>query len=114
MLDNETVKALIWFEKNQMKSNLDQFQCILHSKTPDPEFCISLCDTVIEPSDTVIDDKLTFHQHVKKMTTNAALKLNALPRQSKWLDPEVRHLSLVASSIAFWFGISVVGQTCWL
>ncbi len=26
----------------------------------------------------------------------------------------VRHLSLVASSIALWFGISVVGQTCWL
>ncbi len=51
---------------------------------------------VIEPSDTVnllgivIDDKLTFHQHVKKMTTNAALKLKALRRQSKWIDPEVR------------------------
>ncbi len=39
---------------------------------------------------TVIDDKLTFHLHVKKMTTNAALKLNALQRQSKWLDPKVR------------------------
>ncbi len=68
----------------------------IHSKTPDPEFCISLGDTVIEPSDTVdllrivIDNKLTFHQHVKKMTSNAALKLNALRRQSKWLDPEVR------------------------
>ncbi len=41
-------------------------------------------DTVIEPSDTVdlmgivIDDKLNFHQHVKKMISNAALKLNAL------------------------------------
>ncbi len=56
----------------------------LYSKTPDPEICISLGDTVIKPSDTVdllgivIDDKLTFHQHVKKMTSNAALKLNAL------------------------------------
>ncbi len=61
-----------------------------------PEFCISFGNTVIEPSDTVdllgivIDDELTFHQHVKMMTTNAALKLNALRRQSKWLDPEVR------------------------
>ncbi len=79
-----------------MKANPNKFQCILHSKTPDPEFCISLGDTIIEPSDTVdllgivIDDKLTFHQHVKKMITNANLKLNALRRQSKWLDPEVR------------------------
>ncbi len=96
MLEHETVKALKWFEENHMKANPDKFQCILHSKTPDPEFCISLGDTVIQPSDTVdlmgivIDDKLTFHQHVKKMTINAALKLNALRRQSKWLDPEVR------------------------
>ncbi len=84
MLENETVKPLKWFEENHMKANPDKFQCILHSKTPDPEFCISLGDTVIEPSDTVdllrivIDDKLTLHQHVKKMTSNAALKLNAL------------------------------------
>ncbi len=84
VLENETVKALKWFEENHIKVNPDKFQCILHSKTPDPELCISLGDTVIEPSDTVdllgivIDDKLTFHQHVKKMATNAALKLNAL------------------------------------
>ncbi len=75
-------------EQNHMTANPD--------KTADPQFCISLGDTVIEPSDTVdllgivISDKLTFHQHVKTMTSNAALKLNALQRQSKWLDPEVR------------------------
>ncbi len=86
VLENETLKALKWFEENQMKANPDKFPCILHSKTPDPEFCISLGDTVIEPSDTVdllrivIDDKLTFHQHVKKTTSNAALKLYALRR----------------------------------
>ncbi len=84
MLENETVKALKWFEEIHMKANPDKFQYILHSKTPDPEFFISLSDTVIEASDTVdvlgivIDGKLTFHQHVKKTTTNTALKLNAL------------------------------------
>ncbi len=31
----------------------DKFQCMLQSKTPDPEFCIYLGDTVMEPSDTV-------------------------------------------------------------
>ncbi len=79
VLENETVKALKWFKENHMKANLDRFQRILHIvKTPDPEFCISLGDIVIEPSDTVdllgivIDDKFTFHQHVKKMTSNAA------------------------------------------
>ncbi len=49
--------------------------------------------TVIDPSDIVvflgivIDDKLIFSQHVKKITNSAALKLNVLWR---WLDPEVR------------------------
>ncbi len=84
MLLNETVKALKWFEENHMKANPDNMQCILHSKIPDIEFGISLGDIVIEPSDTVdllrivIDDKLTFHQHMKKMPNKAALKLNAL------------------------------------
>ncbi len=83
MLENETMKALKWCEENHMKVNPDKFQYILHSKPPDPEFCISLGNTGIETSDTVdllgivIYDKLTFHQHVKKITTNAAPKLNA-------------------------------------
>ncbi len=84
VLENVTVKALKWFEENHMKANPDKFQCILHSKSPDPDFCISLGDTVNKPSDRVdvlrivIEDQFTFHQHVKKMTNNAALKLNAL------------------------------------
>ncbi len=68
------INALKWFEENHMKANADKFQCILVSKTPGPDLCISLGDIVIEPSDTVdlmgivIDDKLTFHSHVKKIT----------------------------------------------
>ncbi len=38
----------------------------------------------------IIDDKLSFGQHVKKIIHKAALKLNALRRQSKWLDQDVR------------------------
>ncbi len=126
VLENEIVKALKRFEENHMKENSDKFQCILHSKTPDPEFGISLGNTVIEPSDTVdllgiiIHDKLTFHHHVKKMTNNAALKLNALQRQSKWLDPEVRldyGRTLVNSSFQYcplaWYVCSWI-ETCWL
>ncbi len=54
ILETETVKALTWFEGNDMKAIVDKFQCILHSKTYDPDFCISLGSTVIDPSDTVI------------------------------------------------------------
>ncbi len=32
VLENETVKALKWFEENHMKVNPDKFQCILHNK----------------------------------------------------------------------------------
>ncbi len=72
VLENETVKALKWFEENHMKANPDKFQCILHSKNTDAEFCISFGDTVIEPSDTVdllgivIDDKLTIPSACEK------------------------------------------------
>ncbi len=45
VLENETVKALKWFEENHMKANTNKFQYILHSKTPDPELCISLSDS---------------------------------------------------------------------
>ncbi len=92
----KAVLALKWLEENHINENPDRFQCNLHSKTPDPGFCISLGDIVIEPSCTVdllaivIDDKVTFHHHVKKITNDAALRLIALQRQSKWLEPEVR------------------------
>ncbi len=49
-LETETVKVLTWFDENHMKANSDKFQC----KTPDPEFCISLGNIIIDPSDTVV------------------------------------------------------------
>ncbi len=45
VLEYETVKAIKWFEENHIKANPDKFQCILHSKTPNPEFYISPRDT---------------------------------------------------------------------
>ncbi len=109
-----------------MKVNPDMFRCILHSKIPDPEFCISLGDTVIAQSTQwtswgiVIDDKLTFHQHVKKITSNEALKLNALWRKSKWLDPEVKldyGMTFVLNSFQYcplvWYFCSHADMVLW-
>ncbi len=53
-------------------------------------------ETDITPSDIVdllgliIDDRLSFGLHVKKIIHTDALKLNALRRQSKCLDHDVR------------------------
>ncbi len=88
-LEVETEKAIRWFEETHMRANPIKFQCIVHSKTPTLNFSISLGETYITLSDIVkildmiIDDKLSFGKHVKKIIHKAALKLNALQRQSK-------------------------------
>ncbi len=38
----------------------------------------------------IIDSKLNFSKHIQTTTQKASLKLIALRRLSKWLDPEVR------------------------
>ncbi len=54
----------------------------------DTEINITLEGNEIKPSDQVellgviIDKKLTFNQHIEKITKKAALKLNALRRQT--------------------------------
>ncbi len=59
-------------------------------------FSISLGETYIIPSDIVnllgliIDDRLSFGHHVKKIIHKANLKLTALRHQSKWLDQDIR------------------------
>ncbi len=73
ILETETVKVLTLFDENHIKANPDKFQCNLHSKTLYPEFCISLGEyshrsireTVIL-LEIVIDDKLTYSQHVRR------------------------------------------------
>ncbi len=95
-LEAETEKAIGWFEENHTRANPVKFQCIVHTKAPTLNFSISQRETDTTPSDIVdllgmiIDDKLSFGQHVKKIIHKAALKLNALRHQSKWLDQDVR------------------------
>ncbi len=40
--------------------------------------------------DVIKNDSLSFSQHVKKILHKAALKVNALRCQSKWLDQDVK------------------------
>ncbi len=99
-----------------MRAKPVKFQCIVHSKALTLNFNISLGEIDITPSDIVdllgmiIDDKLSFGQHVKKIIHKAALKLNALRHQSKWLDQAVRLecgrtfvLSNFKYSTLFWY-----------
>ncbi len=79
-----------------MKANLDKFQGILFGHT-ETETEISLGDTnMIKSSDNIdllgliIDSKLNFSKHIQTTTQKASLKLIAIQRPSKWLDPEIR------------------------
>ncbi len=72
-LEAETEKAIRWFEENHMRANPVKFQCIVHTKASTLNFSISLGKTDITHSDIIdllgmiIDDKLSFGQHVKKI-----------------------------------------------
>ncbi len=88
--------ALEWFDDNQMKANLDNFQGILFGHT-ETETEISLGDSNITKSShnvdllwLIIDSKLNFSKHIQTTTHKASLKLIALQWLSRWLDPEVR------------------------
>ncbi len=127
-LEAETEKAIRWFEETHMRANPVKFQCIVHTKMSTLNFSISLGDTDITPPDIVdllgliIDDRLSFGQHVKKIIHKTALKLNALQRQSKWLDQDVRldygrtfvMSYSVTSSTVPWSGIFAVEVIYWL
>ncbi len=95
-LEAETEKAIKWFEENHMRANHVKLECIVHTKTPTFNFSISLGETDITPSDIVnllgliIDGRLSFSQHVKQIIHKAAMELNALQRQSKLLEQDVR------------------------
>ncbi len=67
----------------------------LHQSTH-PLFQYLTGDPDITPSDIVdllgviIEDRLSFGHHVKNILHKAALKINALQWQSKWLDQNVK------------------------
>ena len=80
--------ALQWFENNHMKANPSKFQAILFKCRKNEEVFLNLdiSDELIKPVSLVkrlgvlIDDNLSFNEHVSKLCVKAARQTNALRR----------------------------------
>ena len=93
--------ALKWFENNHMEANPSKFQAILFkcrkNKIENEEvFYLNVSDELIKPVflvkllGVVIDDNLSFNEHVSKLCVKAARQTNALRRIVKYIPNECR------------------------
>ena len=83
--------------KNGMQANPDKFHFMLLSPSPVDKQVLELCDgtTLISEAavtvlGVIIDDNLSFNEHISVCCTKAARQLNALARIAKYLDVRSR------------------------
>ena len=88
-LEKSANLALKWFENNHMKANPSKFQAILFKCRKNEEvFDLNIGDELIKPVSLVkllgvlIDDKLSFNEHVSKLCIKAARQTNALSQMN--------------------------------
>ena len=89
--------ALKWFENNHMKANPSKFQAISFKCRKNEEvFDFNIGDELIRPVSLVkllgvlIDDNLSFNEHVSKLCVKAARQTNELRRIVKYIPNECR------------------------
>ena len=83
-LEKRANLALKWFASNHMKANPSKFQVILFKCRKNEEvFDLNIGDELIKPVSRVkllgvlIDDNLSFNEHVSKLCVKAARQTNA-------------------------------------
>lgn len=89
-LQSEPNLILEWFKLNEMKANHDK----CHLITTSSEKCIILGEDIITSSSSVnllgvlIDNKITFNDHIANLCKKGNQKLHALARVSKYLNKD--------------------------
>ena len=98
-LHNDCKIAVGWFGNNGMKANPKKFQFMILSPNPTDDRELKLDENIIlKPEKSVkalgviIDNRLTFTDHVSACCLKAARQLNALARISKYLDPKSKNV----------------------
>ena len=96
---NDCKIAVEWFGNNGMKANPTKFQFMVLSPNPTDDIELKLDEnTILKPEKSVkalgviIDNRLTFSDHISACCLKAARQLNALARVSKYLDPKSKNV----------------------
>ena len=106
MLERASVKLFEWFKDNNLKANADKSHLLIST---DNKQKIKINETVICSSKAekllgiLIDNKLTFDQHVSNLCVKANQKLHALSRISSYMSTKKRKL-IMNSFITSQFG----------
>ena len=104
-LESDTYTVLNWFRFNEMKPNQDKCHLIvadINHKNYDSKSFVYLEDAFLESQDVVkllgilIDNDLTFEDHIKLLLKKANCKLHALMRVSKYMTQEKLRILLKA------------------
>ena len=95
-LQDDSNKAVKWFDDNQTTTNPDKFQSIVLSRRNVETIDISVDDHTISRDNTLkmlgvtFDDKLNFKAHIRNICQTASCQINALKRISKFLNEQFR------------------------
>ena len=95
-LQDDSNKAVKWFDNNQTTANPDKFQSIVLSRRNVETFDISVDDHTISRDNTskmlgvTLDDKLNSKAHIRYICQTASCQINALKRISTFLNEQCR------------------------
>ena len=95
-LQEDTSKLLRWFSDNSLKANPDKFHLI--TSDTDENISITVGQYNIHNSNNhnllgvIIDNKLTFNEHVSSLCKKATQKLHALIRVSRFMNTDKKRV----------------------
>ena len=95
-LQDDSNKAVKWFDNNQTTANPDKFQSIVLSRRYVETFDICVDDHTISRDNTLkmlgvtLDDKLNCKAHIRNICQTASCQINALKRISNFLNEQCR------------------------
>ena len=95
-LENESITLLNWVRNNGLKANPDKFHLLLSD--PNEELSIKVENCNLKNSKDkkllgiIIDNKLTFKNHVESLCAKASQKLHALSRVSNFMTLKQRKI----------------------
>ena len=98
-LESSSAKLSTWFISNRMKANPDKYHFLL---TGNKEATLNIDQFQLESTKqqnllgVIIDNKLTFEQHLNKLCNKVSQKLNALTRISNYIQPDQKRLIMKA------------------
>ena len=103
-LEEDSKILLEWVSNNVLKANPDKFHLLLSN--PNPNISVKVDQYQISSSNCekllgiIIDNKLTFNNHVAGLCKKASQKLHALARVSKYMNMNKRRTIMKAFIIA--------------